>query len=73
MSKECDCVSWTVKVKPNLEAILSDWDSSHSSMPMYFGVKIDFCPFCGKLLQEAGWDERVWGDIPDEDTSFKPE
>jgi len=51
--KECDCVSWTIKVKPELEAILSDWDSSHSSMPMYFGIKIDFCPFCGKLLQET--------------------
>ena len=51
MQKECDCKTWQEKVKPEYKKPPL-YNSSQSGVPMYFGVKIDFCPFCGKLLED---------------------
>ena len=46
---ECDCEKWQKYVDDS--AFSNDpFRSDKSSEPMYFGVKIDFCPWCGKKL-----------------------
>lgn len=48
--KECKCDMWQTKIAPSFNKTISPWDSSRPTVPMYFGIKIDFCPFCGKEL-----------------------
>ena len=47
----CDCETWQMKVKPEYKKPPL-YNSNNSGVPMYFGVKIDFCPFCGRKLLE---------------------
>lgn len=53
MLRECPCKVWQEKVTPILELKAGMYSSDQSGIPMYFGVKIDYCPFCGKLLEDA--------------------
>ena len=67
--KYCDCIPWRVNVAPYFQQHAGyRWDSSKAPIPMYFGVKIDFCPFCGRLLQDESLDTSVrsaltWPDL----------
>jgi len=49
--KYCICEPWQKNVAPHYKKSVSLWDSSQSKEPMYFGIAIDFCPFCGKQLK----------------------
>ena len=44
----CDCETWHKTF--NYWKYLDPFDSSQTSIPMYHGKKISYCPYCGKKL-----------------------
>lgn len=67
--KKCACDKWGKYIKDNFyrsSASSAPWTSSGNRLPMYFGVEIDFCPWCGRRLSTIihndsipdGWSER---------------
>ncbi len=49
--KYCDCIKWVLYIG-KWQQPESPFDSSGVNIPMYFGVAIDYCPWCGERLKD---------------------
>ncbi len=53
--KNCNCDKWKKYIGKWEYFDGPNYDSSKSPVPMYFGVQIDFCPWCGnRLITDKG-------------------
>lgn len=55
-TKECTCKKWHDIVGDEFSKNTNPYSSEGSSVPMYFGRVIDFCPWCGCHLTNAAPD-----------------
>ena len=49
--KKCKCAKWKQHVGDHFEKLAANPMPGNPDIPMYFGVEIDFCPWCGSALQ----------------------
>lgn len=47
---KCDCEKWKNIVGDTFSKNTNPFSSSEVSVPMYFGRRIDYCPWCGQYL-----------------------